>query len=122
MKLKDHVLKEGRNIPIQYMQKRYICRVLRRGTRNFRILAGNYQCTKEFFIDFSSLRYIDRSRKWGVFGHHPRDVIFGDRIWFEFDSFEEIISWLKAKGFKILPSIHKYTKALRRCGIRKPMR
>lgn len=104
MKLKDHVLKEGRTIQVVRKNKRYVCRILQKGTSHYWIIAKRYGATKAFYMDFTRMIYIRASRRWIVDGYQPP---FQGRRWFEFDTFEEAIQWLKENDFKILPNIHR---------------
>jgi hypothetical protein len=106
MKLKNHVLKEHRMIPLERDGKRYLCRVLQRGTEQYKLIAEYYGCDSEFYVDFVKQFYVPASRKWIIGWYQPLEDVFDNKRFHTFDTFEEVIEWLKKKGFKILPKIH----------------
>lgn len=104
MKLKDHVLKEHKNITVEREGKRYVCRVLQKGTMTYDLIAKHYGCTDNFYMDLTKQFYLKASRRYLMGLYQPS---FKGRRWFGFETFEDIIKWLKENKFKILPKIHK---------------
>jgi len=106
LKLKDHVLKESKNIRIEKNGEKYVCRILQSGTRAYNIIAKQYGCSDNIFMDFTKMFYLKASRRYVLGIYQPP---FKGRRWFGFSTFEDAIKWLKENGFKILPTIHRKT-------------
>ena len=110
MKLKEHVLLEGKTIPVSRDGKRFVCRILQKGSTNYDIIAKYYGCSSNYFMDFTCLVYCKPSRRYFTSSYHP--LIEGKKT-FGFSTFEDAIAWLKTYGFKILSSIHRKSRFTR---------
>jgi len=90
MKLKDHILKEHRNIPIFKDGKRFLLRVVPKEHP----IAKIRDCRKQFYMDV-----------WNSWLHpvSKRYIISFEVISLrnEFDTIEEILQFAKEQGFKI---------------------
>jgi len=104
MKLKGHVLKEHKTIRVARDEKRYVCRILQKGSTVYRLIAEYYGATKTIFMDFTEMVYLPASRRYIMGRYQP---LYLGKLWFEFDTFEEAIEWLKKNRFKILPNVHR---------------
>lgn len=104
MKLKEHVLKEHKNIRVERNGEKYVCRILQKGTMPYNIIAKYYGCSDNFYMDLTHLFYLKASRRYLMGNYQP---VFKGRRWFGFPTFEDAIRWLKENGFKILPKIHR---------------
>jgi len=104
MKLKHHVLEEHKVLHVVREGRRYICRILQKGTLRYEMIAKHYGCKDNFFMDFTRLLYLPVSRRYVPGGYQPS---FEGNRWFGFSTFEDAIKWLKENGFKILPNIHR---------------
>lgn len=100
MKLKDHIFKEYRTFRVEKNGKKYVCRVV---TKDHRV-AKYYRCTNNIYLDFTELFWLSQSRRYIMGRYQP---IYLEKQWFGFDSFEDVITWLKENKFKIFHPRHK---------------
>jgi len=79
--------------------KKYSCRILEKGTRDYNVIAKHYGCRDDVFLDFHELFWLKASRRYFIGRYQP---IFQDKRWFGFSSIQEAKEWLKTNDFKIL--------------------